>query len=124
LLIFSSVTTQNIEKMSFFLNIAIVILFPTLAVLALVYLVNVQKLFNYMKNYDSSMYLKLGEPHLIWNNTPKTNYLFLRYLLKNNFAELVNDYSVKKIKFIRKLLFFFVLIFPLEIILVLVAQHK
>ena len=110
--------------MSFFLNIAIVILFPTLAVLALVYLVNVQKLFNYMKNYDSSMYLKLGEPHLIWNNTPKTNYLFLRYLLKNNFAELVNDYSVKKIKFIRKLLFFFVLIFPLEIILVLVAQHK
>jgi hypothetical protein len=52
----------------------------TLFVMALVWLSSVWWLFRRLRRYHSATYESVGSPTLFWNNSPRNNVLFMRFL--------------------------------------------
>jgi len=66
-----------------------------LAVLIAVTLAKVHGALEYLKTHHKQSWSALGEPSLFLNNSPRTNFLFLRFLLRREF-EAVRDIELDK----------------------------
>ena len=74
--------------------------------MALIWLVLVSQLFASLRERHARTYVFLGSPSLFLNNTPKTTYAFLRFLLARHYRQL-NDPPLEHLcKFL--VVFFFV----------------
>jgi hypothetical protein len=66
-----------------------------MAVVIAVYLVLCVVLFGYLKRNHTIAWEKLGSPSLFWNNSPRNNVLFLRFLLRRDYEKL-NDATLTR----------------------------
>ena len=49
------------------------------------YLLSSQILLSNLSKFDSDLFNSLGRPHIIWNSTPKNNYLFSKWIFDFSF---------------------------------------
>lgn len=92
-------------------------LFLGYAGLTVLYLTRIHSLFALLKKYESTVYSALGEPHLFWNNTPRTNAKVLPFLIKGRFDALTNENVKASAKSVRTLLIAGLVLFPLCVLL-------
>lgn len=45
------------------------------------YLLSSQILLNILSKFDPDLFNALGSPHIIWNSTPRNNYLFSKWII-------------------------------------------
>lgn len=86
------------------LPITIFILFIAYAILAVFYLVSVGKFLSFLKKTHPGVYADLGSPHLFYNNTPKTFWRLMRYLLKQEYLSSADSIVVSRAGMIRGML--------------------
>jgi len=65
-----------------------VLLFVTLGVMILVWFALVLWLFSRLRTRHPAEFAALGSPSLIWNNSPRNNWLFLKFLFGSQCCEL------------------------------------
>lgn len=69
------------------------------------YLYHVHKLFLHLKDNQNDVWVTLGRPHLIINNSISMNITFLKYLLKGRFYELHDKKLLKITKNVTRLFY-------------------
>jgi hypothetical protein len=82
----------------------LIVLFVWLVIGTTVYLLLVARLFSRLREHCPAVYDSLGSPSLIFNNTPKNNMLFLRWLWGRDYDDLSDADTVRKARVIRLVL--------------------
>jgi hypothetical protein len=67
---------------------------------ALVHLIACQLLFNELKKNHREEFLAIGSPHILLNNTPINNWLFLKWIMGASFKKL-NGNAIRLVWLIR-----------------------
>lgn len=91
------------------------------AALVPIYLMRLQRWFSLLKAHEPALFSRLGEPHLILNNTPRTNAKVLPYLLRGSFSELANSEAKALASSVRRLLIAGLALFPLSVALLVMG---
>ena len=61
------------------------------------YLLSSQILLNILSKFDPDLFNALGSPHIIWNSTPRNNYLFSKWIidiLADNYSIAFNGFFI------------------------------
>lgn len=95
-------------------------LFGLLATMVAIWFLLVSWLFRRLRDCHHATYQAIGEPSLFWNNSPRNNWLFLKFLLSSQWREL-NDSTISRIVAILRvwLVVYPILFFVLMALLVL-----
>ena len=79
------------------------------------FFVLISRFFEYLKQSHPTIYLDLGEPHLLFNNTPRLNVLILRFIFSADCEEAKDPVLASKTRTLRYLICFFCSLFVLLI---------
>lgn len=99
--------------MTSFLGVVIILLGVGILLLVATYLYMVQKLFSALEARHHDVWVSIGSPHLIKNNSLINNFVFLRYLLGGGFFKLQDEALSRHAKTVIYLFYFSLLVFLL-----------
>lgn len=99
-----------------------VLCFPILGIMVAIWLVQVSRLFTYLRENHPIEYQKIGKPSLIMNNTPQNNMLFLKFVLGKRHLKLNDDMLVKKCGFLQRHFYSTAVLF-ISMALVVIVGH-
>jgi hypothetical protein len=80
--------------------------FVTLLVMMTIWVVFLSWFFRYLRNRHPSTYAAIGSPSLFWNNSMRSQWLFMRFVCTSQWRELDDSVVSKSVRGIR---IFFVL---------------
>lgn len=86
------------------LSLVILVALPVQFLLTLYYLVSVWRLHKYIEKRQPALWVSLGRPHLITNNTPPIVAKFLRFLRRKDLSMLDDHELQSRVSVVRKLL--------------------
>ena len=86
-------------------------LFPALFAMAVVWLATIVWVFHRLRLDHPSTFEQLGSPSLFWNNSPRTGWLFLKFLFSGRCRELGDPALATVILFMRILFICYGLLF-------------
>jgi hypothetical protein len=81
------------------------VLFPMVAV----WFVLLSWFFRRLRNRHTATYETLGSPSLFWNNSPRNNWLFLKFLCSSRWRELGDPAIAYAVRFMRIFLVIYLL---------------
>ena len=99
-------------------------LFGAMLIMVVIWFVVITRLFNQLRDKYPAIYENLGSPSLFYNNSMKTNHLFLRFLCKKEFEVLDDPPLVKLCRFARIYLASFMILFLIMFGLILTVIHN
>jgi len=98
--------------------------FGAMLIMVVIWFVLIARLFKRLRVKHSVIYENLGSPSLFYNNSMKSNYLFLRFLCKNEFEVLNDPPLVKLCRFARIYLAAYLILFLTMVGLILTVIHN
>jgi hypothetical protein len=99
-------------------------LFGAMLIMVVIWFALITRLFNQLREKHPAIYENLGSPSLFYNNSMKTNHLFLRFLCKNEFEVLDDPPLVKLCRFARIYLASYLALFFIMVGLILTVIHN
>jgi hypothetical protein len=99
-------------------------LFGAMMIMVVVWFVLISRLFNQLRDKHPATYENLGSPSLFYNNSMKTNHLFLRFLCKSEFESLNDPPLVKLCRFARIYLASYMILFFIMAGFILTVIHN
>ena len=85
--------------------------FGAMMIMVVVWFTLITRLFNQLRDKHPVTYENLGSPSLFYNNSIRNNFLFLRFLCKNEFESLDDPPLVKMCRFARIYLSSYMILF-------------
>ena len=88
------------------------------SLITIIYLGKLHFFFKYLKENEPQIWVEIGEPHLILNNTPPNNIKLFKFLYKKEYLNLRDEKAIEKAVIIKNLLTTGLIIFPITFLLV------
>jgi hypothetical protein len=85
--------------------------FVLLFVMTAIWLVLVWWLFRHLREHHAATFEAIGSPSLFWNDSPRNNWLFLRFLFSSQWRALADPAIANAVRFMRRFLIVYVLLF-------------